>query len=142
MNNKSTEIDLDALNKKLKANGMFTIDQMMDDEVSGLGPFDTHVGVKSFDDVCEWVDRKRLEYTRMRASQELKAEKSELYEWVLAHNAAFTCISKHLRKVKSSQREEIDALKAERDELVSWKRKYFHMDTFGSYSLNKTRKED
>lgn len=102
----SVEVDADEdLSVRLKAAGMFTIEQMMDDNVSGLGPFDTHAGVHTFEDVCEWVDRKRLEYTRMRARHELDKTEgvNELYEWTLAHSAAFTSISKHLRKVKSSQ---------------------------------------
>lgn len=90
------------LNEKLRERGMFTLDQMMGDDVSGLGKFDTHAGVNTFDDLCEWVDKKRKEYTRMRLQYEIgEREDDELYEWVLAHKAAFTVVSKHLRKISA-----------------------------------------
>ena len=90
------------LNEKLRERGMFTLDQMMGDDVSGLGKFDTHAGVNTFDDLCEWVDKKRKEYTRMRLQYEIgEREDDELYEWVLAHIAAFTVVSKHLRKISA-----------------------------------------
>lgn len=94
------------LNARLKAKGMFTIEEMLDDDASGLGMFDTHIGVNTFDDLAYWVDRKREEYLRMRIRYEIgDKEKDDLYEWVFAHGAAFTCISKHLRRVLATPKD-------------------------------------
>jgi hypothetical protein len=105
------------LNEKLKARGMFTLDQMMDDAVSGLGPFDTQAGLKTFDHLCQWVDQQRRQFTTMRMRYEVGEldKEDDMYEWVFTHCAAFTLISKHVRKVNAAS--EITALRAELERL-------------------------
>jgi hypothetical protein len=80
------------LDGRLKAAGMFTVTEMMGQ--TPLSRWQVHAGMSGLEAFGEWLDRKTAEYTRMRAGYELgdKDKSDELYEWVLAHSAAFATI--------------------------------------------------
>ncbi|URQ76204.1 MAG: hypothetical protein NBV76_05435 [Candidatus Ochrobactrum gambitense] len=82
-------LEKDDLNARLKAKGMYSIDEMM-----GNLPIDkwrVHSGMTDLTFFGEWLERKSREYLTMKAAYDLgdKDESDELYEWVLAHYGAF-----------------------------------------------------
>lgn len=131
------------LNERLKALGMFTLDEMLDDKISGLGIFDTHKNVHTIEQFAEWVEMKRKEFTTMRLKYEVgMSEKDDLYEWVLSHSATFSTISKHLRKIMPSLQKERDELKSALSVLLE---KYLELacgDSYGGVEYVESEDED
>jgi hypothetical protein len=79
-----------ALDDRLAAAGMYTVAQMMG--VTPMTRWITHAGMDSLGFFETWLDRRAAEFLRMKAAYELgdKDKDDELYEWVLAHGAAFS----------------------------------------------------
>ncbi|MDT6940784.1 hypothetical protein RI570_21320 [Brucella pseudogrignonensis] len=91
------------LNARLKAKGMYSIDEMM-----GTLPVDkwlVHSGMTDIKFFGEWLERKTREYLTMKAEYDAgnKDERDELYEWVLAHYGAFRDVLVNFRAALSSQ---------------------------------------
>lgn len=92
-----TSVEVQTLDERMKAAGMFTVDEMMG--VTPLTRWKVQVGMTDLDAFGEWLDRKASEYLRMKAAYDLgdKDEKDDLYEWVLAHAGAFSSIRENFR---------------------------------------------
>ncbi len=91
------------LNARLKAKGMYSIDEMM-----GTLPVDkwrVQSGMTDLKFFGEWLERKTREYLTMKAAYDAgdKDESDELYEWVLAHYGAFHDVLVNFRAALSSQ---------------------------------------
>ncbi|WP_273785673.1 hypothetical protein [Brucella intermedia] len=102
------------LNARLKAKGMYSIDEMM-----GNLPIDkwrVHSGMTDLTFFGEWLERKSREYLTMKAAYDVgdKDESDELYEWVLAHYGAFHDVLVNFRAALSSP-DHADAGKVEGD---------------------------
>lgn len=102
------------LNARLKAKGMYSIDEMM-----GNLPIDkwrVHSGMTDVTFFGEWLERKSREYLTMKAAYDVgdKDESDELYEWVLAHYGAFHDVLVNFRAALSSP-DHADAGKVEGD---------------------------
>ncbi|HGE8241198.1 hypothetical protein LZT27_14665 [Aeromonas veronii] len=77
---------LEELDKALAAMGMLTASQM----ISG-NPLQRHAGVCDMDTFGQWLDMRHKELLRLKAGMLVDGkEDSELYEWVMAHHAAFS----------------------------------------------------
>ncbi|NKC29123.1 hypothetical protein HED52_21445 [Ochrobactrum ciceri] len=90
------------LNARLKAKGMYSIDEMM-----GSLPLDkwrVHSGMTDLKFFGEWLERKTRDYCTMHAAYEVgdKDVSDELYEWVLAHYSAFHDVLVNFRAALSS----------------------------------------
>jgi hypothetical protein len=85
------------LDDRLRAAGMFTIPEMMGE--TPLTRWEVHSGMTDLKFFGEWLDRKVVEYMRMRVDYEIgeKDKTDDLYEWVLAHSAAFATIRTNFR---------------------------------------------
>lgn len=104
------------LNARLKAKGMYSIDEMM----GGL-PLDkwrVHSGMTDLKFFGEWLERKAREYLIMKAAYDVgrKDEGDDLYEWVLAHYGAFHDVLVNFRAALSSP-DHADAGKVEEVKL-------------------------
>ncbi|OOC51183.1 hypothetical protein [Brucella intermedia] len=102
------------LNARLKAKGMYSIDEMM-----GNLPIDkwrVHSGMTDLTFFGEWLERKSREYLTMKAAYDVgdKDESDELYEWVLAHYGAFHDVLVNFRAALSTP-DHADAGKVEGD---------------------------
>lgn len=76
------------LASQMRAAGMLTVDEMLSG--APLDRFIRHAGVHDLETYGNWLDMKCREFLSMQASRELdKREDDDLYEWVLAHAAAF-----------------------------------------------------
>lgn len=80
------------LNDRLRAAGMFTIPEMMGE--TPLTRWEVHAAMKSLDAFGWWLEAQVRQYLTMKAEYDLsgRPEGDELYEWVLAHAAAFRTI--------------------------------------------------
>lgn len=92
-----TSVEGPTLGERMKAAGMFTVDEMMG--VTPLTRWKVQVGMTDLDAFSEWLDRKASEYLRMKAAYDLgdKDDEDDLYEWVLAHAGAFSSIRENFR---------------------------------------------
>ncbi|ERL99757.1 hypothetical protein Q644_08980 [Brucella intermedia 229E] len=104
------------LNARLKAKGMYSIDEMM----GGNLPIDkwrVHSGMTDLTFFGEWLERKSREYLTMKAAYDVgdKDESDELYEWVLAHYGAFHDVLVNFRAALSTPPDHADAGKVEGD---------------------------
>ncbi|WP_266030351.1 hypothetical protein [Brucella intermedia] len=102
------------LNARLKAKGMYSIDEMM-----GSLPLDkwrVHSGMTDLKFFGEWLERKAREYLIMKAAYDVgrEDEGDDLYEWVLAHYGAFSDVLVNFRAALSSP-DHPDAGKVEGD---------------------------
>ncbi len=81
--------DAKTLDERLAAAGMYTVEQMLG--VTPLTRWTTQAGMDSLEFFEKWLDRRVAEMLRMKAAYDLgdKDKDDELYEWVLAHAAAF-----------------------------------------------------
>lgn len=88
------------LNEKLVAKGMLPVQTIIENPEGGLGKYATHTGVNNLDDFRWFLETKHEEYCVLRARMEVEGgEENELYEWALAHCAAFSTILAHFNKV-------------------------------------------
>ncbi|MBM7328755.1 hypothetical protein JS562_37690 [Agrobacterium sp. S2] len=111
------------LNARLKAKGMYSIDEMM-----GSLPLDkwrVHSGMTDLKFFGEWLERKTRDYCTMHAAYEVgdKDVSDELYEWVLAHYSAFHDVLVNFRAALSSP-DHADAGKVEGDGIE--RAKFYH----------------
>ncbi len=91
------------LNKKLEAKGMLPVQTLIENPEGGLGKYATHTGVNNLDDFRWFLETKHEEYCVLRAQMEVEGgEEHELYEWALAHTAAFSTVLAHFNKVMQS----------------------------------------
>ena len=78
----------ESLQDRMRAAGMLTVDEML--RGAPLDRFIRHAGVSDLETYGQWLDMKCREFLSMQASRDLdKREDDDLYEWVLAHAAAF-----------------------------------------------------
>ena len=85
------------LAQRMKDAGMMSIEEML--EKSPLGKFNAHVGVTDLKKFEEWIQMRRREFTSMQARMTLdKQEDDEMYEWVVAHNAALGEVMANFRQ--------------------------------------------
>jgi hypothetical protein len=88
------------LNEKLVAKGLLPVQTLIDNPEGGLGKYATLPGINNLDDFRWFLETKHKEYCLLRALMEVDgAEDNELYEWALAHNAAFSTVLSHFNKV-------------------------------------------
>jgi hypothetical protein len=102
------EGEADDLDGRLKAQGMFTVAEMM-----GGTPLDrwiVHSGMTDLAAFEQWLDMKVREYLMMRLPYELgdKDQTDELYAWVLAHSAAFSTIRTNFKAAALATRPAAD----------------------------------
>jgi len=97
--------DTDELSKRMKEAGMIPLNDILSGK-SLLGGFDIQVGMDSLEAFEAWLKRKQESYTRSRISMELdKNTDHELYEWILAHQAAFHSIYQHFIAATKNSKE-------------------------------------
>jgi hypothetical protein len=76
-----------SLDDRMKAAGMFTIDQMMG--ITPLSRFTIHAGMTDLKFFEAWLDRRAREMLMMRVKYELGDKpKDDMYEWVVSHAAS------------------------------------------------------
>ena len=109
------------LDERMKAAGMFTVAEMMG--VTPMTRWEVHAGMTDLDAFGKWLDMKVSEYLRMRAAYDLgdKDESDELYEWVVAHSAAFSSIRTNFRAASERSTTQTEAVAAARAEGVCLK---------------------
>lgn len=74
------------LDKAMIWMGMMPASQMIDGH-----PLQRHAGVRDLDTFRQWLTMRHKELLRMKAGMLVDGkEDSELYEWVMAHHAAFS----------------------------------------------------
>src|SRR3546814_16739516 len=70
-----------------------------------LSKWVAHAGVRDIASFGKWLAMKHREYMRMRVAHELgdKDKADELYEWVLAHTAAYGEVAANFRAALSQK---------------------------------------
>lgn len=77
-----------SLDDRLKSAGMLSVAELM--AGAPLDAFMTHAGVSDLATFGQWVEMKRAEFLKLMARYDLGDKpKDDLYEWVVAHSAAF-----------------------------------------------------
>lgn len=109
-----------ALDERMKAAGMFTIEEMMG--VTPLTRWTVQAEMTDLDFFSEWLDRKVRGYLTMKAAYDLgdKDYKDELYEWVLAHAGAYSSIRENFQAARSATPPETNF----RVKPLEWRRGY------------------
>lgn len=78
------------LDQRMRQAGMFTLDEMTYGAGRDNSPFEAHAGVRSLDAYREWLESKVREYLMLQADIILRnGEDDELFEWAVAHAAAY-----------------------------------------------------
>src|SRR3546814_6660565 len=77
-----------------------------------LSKWEAHAGVRDIASFGKWLAMKHREYMRMRVAYELgdKDKADELYEWVLAHTAAYGEVAANFRAALSRSEEHTSEL--------------------------------
>ncbi len=76
------------LDQEMKAAGMITLTELLSGQP--LDKFIKHAGVVDLNSFEQWLSMRHVETQKARARMDLdKKEGDELYEWTLAHAAAF-----------------------------------------------------
>ena len=84
------------IDEELKAAGLLTVSELMAGQP--IDGFKVHAGVESLETFLAWLDMRTKEIMSMRARLTLDdRENEELFEWVLAHSAAFQEVRTNLR---------------------------------------------
>ncbi|WP_427121546.1 hypothetical protein [Pseudomonas aeruginosa] len=93
----ATALDGNArLDDRLEAAGMLTVAQIL--AGAPLDAFIRHAGVRDLASFGQWLEMRRAESVRLKARFALdKREDDELYEWVIAHAAAFSEVAINFR---------------------------------------------
>lgn len=77
---------LEEIDKALTEMGMLTASQMINGN-----PIMRHAGVCDMDTFGQWLNMRHKELLRMKTGMLVDGkDKGELYEWVMAHHAAFS----------------------------------------------------
>lgn len=97
MNTAQTEHE--TLDAKLRAAGMLSVADLL--KGAPLDSFIKHAGVTDFPSLITWAEMRRAEYLRQVALYELgeRDKNDDLYEWVIAHSAAFNELHVNLRSL-------------------------------------------
>lgn len=74
------------LNKKLKENGMFSIEEMLSKESNYLDTFTARTSVVDLESFEDWLYKRYKQILLQRISYELgeKNQDDEMYEWILS----------------------------------------------------------
>lgn len=99
------EVESDAsLDAKMKAAAMIPLSELLSGDTP-LYKWEPHAGVRDIASFGEWLAMKHREYMRMRVAYELgdKDKADELYEWVLAHSAAYGEVAANFRAALSQK---------------------------------------
>lgn len=93
----ATALDGNArLDERLEAAGMLTVAQIL--AGAPLDAFIRHAGVHDLPTFGQWLEMRREESVRLQARFALeKRDGDELYEWVIAHAAAFSEVTINFR---------------------------------------------
>ncbi|MEX6780413.1 hypothetical protein [Pseudomonas aeruginosa] len=93
----ATALDGNArLDERLEAAGMLTVAQIL--AGAPLDAFIRHAGVHDLATFGQWLEMRREESVRLQARFALeKRDGDELYEWVIAHAAAFSEVTINFR---------------------------------------------
>lgn len=84
------------LDERLEAAGMLTVAQIL--AGAPLDSFVRHAGVHDLASFGQWLEMRRAESVRLQARFALdKQDDDELYEWVIAHAAAFSEVTINFR---------------------------------------------
>ena len=85
-----------SIDEELKSRGMMTTAELL--AGSPVDGFVTHAQVKDISSFVKWLDMETACYLDQKARLELDGDdKSEIYEWVLAHYATFNEVRVNLR---------------------------------------------
>lgn len=77
---------LEEIDKALAEMGMLTASQMINGN-----PLQRHAGVCDMDTFSQWLNMRHKELLRMKAGMLVDGnEDSDLFEWIVAHHAAFS----------------------------------------------------
>lgn len=92
-----------ALDDRLRAAGMFTIPEMMG--TTPLTRWQTHAAMKNLDAFDCWLDVQVRQFLTMRMHYEIgdNDKSDELYEWVLAHAAAYQVIRTNFKAARAAE---------------------------------------
>jgi len=90
-----------SLDDELKANGMLTVDELISGQP--IDGFVANAGVVNLSTFVEWLDMRTKEMLTIKARMLLdKNDENDLFEWVLAHSAAFNEVRVNLKKAMKS----------------------------------------
>ncbi|HBP1602159.1 TPA: hypothetical protein L5U90_003262 [Pseudomonas aeruginosa] len=109
----STALDGNArLDERLEAAGMLTVTQIL--AGAPLDAFIRHAGVHDLTSFGQWLEMRRAESVRLQARFALeKRDDDELYEWVIAHAAAFSEVTINFRAACKQGEQPAQALSLE-----------------------------
>lgn len=98
----ATALDGNArLDERLEAAGMLTVAQIL--AGAPLDAFIRHAGVHDLASFGQWLEMRRAESVRLQARFALeKRDDDELYEWVVAHAAAFSEVAINFRAASNA----------------------------------------
>ncbi|HCF2990413.1 hypothetical protein ACRCPT_06985 [Pseudomonas aeruginosa] len=98
----ATALDGNArLDERLEAAGMLTVAQIL--AGAPLDAFIRHAGVRDLASFGQWLEMRRAESVRLQARFALeKRDDDELYEWVIAHAAAFSEVAINFRAASNA----------------------------------------
>ena len=109
----ATALDGNArLDERLEAAGMLTVAQIL--AGAPLDAFIRHAGVHDLASFGQWLEMRRAESVRLQARFALdKRDDDELYEWVIAHAAAFSEVAINFRAASNAGDQHSHALSLE-----------------------------
>lgn len=87
----------DEIDERMKAAGMLSAVQII--EGQPLDAFIKHSGVVDMGTLLQWSEMRRAEFLRMQSQYDLgdKDKTDDMYEWVIAHSAAFSELHINIR---------------------------------------------
>lgn len=102
----------ESLDDRLKQAGMLSVSELL--KGAPLDAFIKHAGVNDLPSLLQWEEMRRAECLKMMARYDLgeKDKGDDLYEWTVAHVAAFTELHVNLRAALAEQ--------GERQKPVAW----------------------
>lgn len=90
------ERNLQELDREMVAMGMLPASQIINGQ-----PLLRHAGVRDLETFRRWLNMRHKELLRMKASMMVDGkEDSELFEWVMAHHAAFSEVLTNFNSIK------------------------------------------
>jgi hypothetical protein len=98
LSSKSVPDELDA---KLKNAGMLTVQEIIDG--TPMDKFIAHAGVVDLNSYGKWLENTRQEFVQMQSAMQLEGDdESEMFEWVLAHQAALSAAYINFKKATAA----------------------------------------
>lgn len=99
----------EALNQRLKASGMLTVDEMKAGQP--LDGFIKHAGVINLASFGEWLTMRRTEALKMHSRMIVgDRENDDLFEWTLAHNAVFGEVAVNFKAAMAGEHPQLQHL--------------------------------